>query len=106
MTTFLDSFHEGELIPLLNLSLFLGYWLQVLRFDPKFINPGERLNLLASLVAQMVKNLPAMWETQVQSLGWEDTLEKEMANLPGESHGQRSLVGYSPWSHKQLDMTE
>ena len=65
MTTFLDSFHEGELIPLLNLSLFLGYWLQVLRFDPKFINPGERLNLLASLVAQMVKNLPAMWETQV-----------------------------------------
>ena len=32
-----------------------------------------------SLVAQMVKRLPAMWETQVQSLGWEDTLEKEMA---------------------------
>ena len=26
--------------------------------------------------------------------------------LPGESHGQRSLVGYSPWSHKELDMTE
>ena len=33
----------------------------------------------ASLVAQTVKNLPAMWETQVQSLGWEDPLEKEMA---------------------------
>ena len=33
----------------------------------------------ASLVAQMVKNLPAMWETQVQSLGWEDPLEKGMA---------------------------
>ena len=33
----------------------------------------------ASLVAQMVKRLPAMWETQVQSLGWEDPLEKEMA---------------------------
>ena len=32
-----------------------------------------------SLVAQMVKNLPAMWETQVQSLGWEDPLEKEIA---------------------------
>ena len=79
MTTFLDSFHEGELIPLLNLYLFLGYWLQVLRFDPKFINPGERLNLLASLVAQMVKNLPAMWETQVRSLGQEDPLEKGMA---------------------------
>ena len=33
----------------------------------------------ASLVAQMVKNLPAVRETQVQSLGWEDPLEKEMA---------------------------
>ena len=33
----------------------------------------------ASLVAQMVKNLPAMWETQVPSLGWEDPLEKGMA---------------------------
>ena len=33
----------------------------------------------ASLVAQMVKCLPTMWETRVQSLGWEDLLEKEMA---------------------------
>ena len=33
----------------------------------------------ASLVAQMVKHLPAIQETQVQSLGWEDPLEKEMA---------------------------
>ena len=35
--------------------------------------------LRASLVAQTVKNLPAMWETQVQSRGWEDPLEKAMA---------------------------
>ena len=35
--------------------------------------------LLASLVAQMVKSLPPMWEIQVRSLGWEDPLEKEMA---------------------------
>ena len=34
---------------------------------------------MASLVAQLVKSLPAMWETWVQSLGWEDPLEKEMA---------------------------
>ena len=34
---------------------------------------------LNSLVAQMVKHLPIMWETRVQSLGWEDLLEKEMA---------------------------
>ena len=35
--------------------------------------------IMTSLVAQMVKSLPTMWETQVQSLGWEDLLEKEMA---------------------------
>ena len=44
---------------------------------------------------------------QVQSLGWEDPLEKETATcsvfLPGKSHGQRSLVDYSPWGHKELD---
>ena len=34
--------------------------------------------MVASLVAQMVKNLLTMWETQFQSLGWEDSLEKEM----------------------------
>ena len=37
-------------------------------------------NMRASLVAQMVKNLPVMWETQIRSLHWEDPLEKEMAN--------------------------
>ena len=64
----------------------------------------------ASLVTQMVKNPPAVQEAQVQSLGWEDLLKKGMATtpvfLPGESHGQRSLVGYSPWGRKELDMTE
>ena len=59
-------------------------------------------------MAQMVKNLPAMQETWVQSLGQEDPLEKEMAThssiLPGEFHGQRSLVGYSPWGHKESNM--
>ena len=37
------------------------------------------IRFLASLVAQTVKSLPAMWETWVQSLGWEDPLEKKMA---------------------------
>ena len=47
----------------------------------------------------MVKYLPAKQETKVQSLGQEDSLEKEMAPvfLPGKSYGQGSLVGYSPW---------
>ena len=56
----------------------------------------------ASLVAQMVKNLPTMLETLVRSQGQEDPLEKEMVMtpvfLPGESHGQ---VGYSPRGHKE-----
>ena len=63
----------------------------------------------ASLVAQMLKNLPAMQETLFRSLGWEDPLEKGTAphsSMPGEVRGQRSLVGYSPWDHKDSDTTE
>jgi hypothetical protein len=59
---------------------------------------------MASLVAQLVKCLSAMRETWVQSLDQEDPLEEEMAThssiLPGESHGQRSLVGYGPWDRR------
>ena len=51
-----------------------------------------------------VKNLPALQEAQIQFLGQEDPLEKGLAAhssiLPGESHGQRSLGGYSPWGRK------
>ena len=58
----------------------------------------------------MVKNLPTMRETQVQALGQEDPLEKGTATtlvfLPGESHGQKSLAGYSPWGCKGSNMTE
>ena len=58
----------------------------------------------------MVKHLPAILETQVRSLGREDTLEKEWQPTPvlllGESYEQRSLVGYCPWGHKESDMTE
>ena len=55
----------------------------------------------ASLIAQLVKNLPEVQETQVQPLGWEDPLQKEMvAHLLGKSHEQRSLAGYGPWGHK------
>jgi len=51
-----------------------------------------------------------MQETWVHSLDWEDPLEEEMAThssiLAGESHGQRSLVGCSPWGCKESDMAE
>ena len=61
-------------------------------------------------MAQAVKNLPAMQEIWVKSLGQEDPLEKGWQPtpvfLPGEFHGQKSLVGYSPQGHKESDMTE
>ena len=56
----------------------------------------------ASLLAQLVKNPPAMQETWVRSLGWEDSLEKGKAVFwPREFHGL-----YSPWGCKELDTTE
>ena len=57
----------------------------------------------------MVKNLPAMQDTHVRSLGQEGPLEKGMAThcsiLAGESHGQRNLMSFSPWSHKESNRT-
>ena len=57
-----------------------------------------------------LKRLPPVWETQVQSLGREDPLEKEMLThssiLALETPGQRSLVGYSPRDLKESDTTE
>ena len=74
------------------------------------LRTSKGFSLGASLVAQMVKCLPAMQETWVQSLGQEYPLEKEMQPtpvfLPGKSCGWRSLVGYSSWDCKELDMTE
>jgi len=54
----------------------------------------------ASLVAQLVKNPPAMQETWVLSLGWEDPLEKEKATLSS------ILAWRIPWGHKDSDTTE
>ena len=65
--------------------------------------------ILASLLAQMVKNQPAVQETWVRSLSWKDPLENGMAthsSMPGEFHGQRTLVDYSPWGHKESYTTE
>ena len=67
----------------------------------------SQLRAEASLVAQMVKCLPAMWETQVPSLGWEDPLEKEMATLssilawkiPWTQSAGLKRVGKAEWLH-------
>ena len=59
----------------------------------------------ASLVAQMVKNLPAVQETWVLSPG-EGNGNSIPVFLPGEFHGQRSLAGYSSWDRKDTDTPE
>ena len=64
----------------------------------------------ASPVAQMVKNLPAMQETQVWSLGQEDTLVKEMvthsSTLPWRIPWTEEPGNYSSWGCKELNMAE
>ena len=61
-------------------------------------------------MAQTVKNPPEMQKNWVPSLGQENPLEKEMAThsniLAWKSHGQRNLVGYSPWGRKESDTSE
>ena len=58
----------------------------------------------------MVKNLPAMQKSQVQSLvgkiPWRRKRQPIPVFLPGEFLGQWGLVGYSPWGHKESDTTE
>ena len=58
----------------------------------------------------MVKNLPAMRETWVQSLSWGDPLEEGMAThfsiLAWRIPWTETLVGYGPWGHKEVDTTE
>ena len=79
----------------------------------KALDRGGRLgfglspaSIRAFLVAQMVKDLPAIRETQVQSMGGEDPLEKAIAThssiLAGESHGQRSFIHGVAKSQTQL----
>ena len=64
----------------------------------------------ASQVAQTVKNLPVVQETQVQSLGQEDPLQKGMTThlsiLAWRIKRREEPGGYSPWGHKELKMTE
>ena len=76
------------------------------------LNPcsfGPFLLFLASLMASAVKNPPAMQEMQemrVWSLDWEDPWKRKWQHtpvfLPGASHGQENLEGYSPWGHKRV----
>ena len=72
--------------------------------------PSWKLILGASLVAQMVKNLPVMQETRVQSLGWEDPLEEEMttqsSTLSWRIPWTEEPGGLQSMGHKESDTTK
>ena len=109
---------------ILNSASVLKFWkishVQVFYIQQKYIqSPYQRkmtfikpfsLKIKPTLVAQTVKNPPAMWETWVRSLGWEEPLEKGTPNhysiLAREFHEQRSLAEYNPWGHKETDTAE
>ena len=63
-----------------------------------------------ALVAQTVKSLSTVWETQVdpwiRKISWRRKWQPTPVFLPGKPHGWRSLVGYSPWGHKESVSTE
>ena len=90
-------FPECCIVGLMQYIAFSDWIISVSNMHLKFL-------LRASLVAQTVKNLPAMFETQVWLLGWEDPWRREWLPtpvfLPGEFHGQGSLLDYSPWCHR------
>ena len=70
------------------------------------LSVGLDSNLERFPSGSVVKNLPAMQDTQVWTLDWEDPLEKEMGThssiFAWKSHRQRSLAGYSPWGQTQF----
>ena len=71
----------------------MAYMFQLLRVQFNSISEGSQ-NHWASMVAQMIKNLSAIWETGVRFLCQEDPLEKGMAIQPG------SLAWSIPWTEK------
>ena len=75
-----------------------------------FFTSTNLLAFRASLIAQSIKNPSEMQEIQIWSLGQEDSLRRKwqptIVCLPRKSHGQRGLVGYSPWGCKESDTTE
>ena len=68
------------------------------------------LEIYTSLVAQTVKCLPASrrpeFDPWVRKIPWRRKWQPTPVFMSGKSHGWRSLVGYSPWSHKESDMTK
>ena len=97
------SFFNVEFKPAFSLSFFT-------LTKRLFSSSLSAISDLAINVAQMVKNLPAIQETRfnpwVGKISWRREWQPTSVFLPGESHRQTSLVGYSPLAHTTLDTTE
>ena len=63
-------------------------------------------SIRTSLVAQMVKRLSTVRETWVRKIRWRRKWQSTPVLLPGKFHGQRSLLGYSPWGRRESDTTK
>ena len=93
---------QVDSLPLNHLGKNYNYWLN--------LEKSTNLPRFASLVAQRLKHLPAMWETWIRSLGREDPLEKEMAThssiLAWRTLRTEELGGLQSTGHKESDTTE
>ena len=78
--------------------------------NPMDLNLSKLWEVEASLVAQIVRNLPGTqrpwFNSSVGKIPWRRECLSTPVFLPGEFHGQRTLVGYSPWDRKESDTTE
>ena len=84
------------------------YWYEACTFLKPSLSTSDFIR--TSLVAQMVKHLPTKWRPRfdpwVRKIFWRRKWQPTPVLLPRKSHGQRSLVGYSPWGCRESDMTE
>ena len=92
------------------MTILLCLWSYATERGASIVVTFPPITTLASLVAQVVKNVTAMQETWVRPLGWEDPLEEGMAThssiLAQRIPRTEGLVGWSPWGCKESDMTE
>ena len=68
--------------------------------------PGIKLGSLVLQVDSLPSEPPCRFDPWIRKIPWRKAWQSTPIFLPEESHGQRSLVGYSPWGHKELDTTE
>ena len=89
----------GWFLPLMTTYSFGGFSLK----------EYTQARIMASPVGQMVKNLQCgrpRFDPWVGKIPWRREWQPTPVSLPGKSHGQRSLVGYSPWGCRESDRTE